>query len=373
MSFAGTLAKYRDFADQRGLPWITPSPLVNRVDHKSFNYSLEEPILREFESYLNITHPYTFSTIQPCIRGADLGQIKKHKTRNHLALFHIFPTAFFLSPEPSSLVTNQKAGIAATFAFLESVGVDLHQLRVSYFAGGSLREISNGHVPVDKAFPSDKTTVSACLESGIESNRLIPTANLDTFVATFEGDEDFFAGFRYEIFHPLPDGTLLEIATGEALTYRQVRENGVTIDVLPAGCSAAPVVIGLERLHCILEGTSRVQAISSLIELSESLRPLANTASEEELLQAANFFCAAHLVLAQTHNSDINKNLAEQRRVIISHLCKLLDKRLPPHSALLDALNHNAGIHPWLPELASEAVPVASALSEHITRRIKQE
>ena len=373
MTFADTLSKYRSFAEEHNLPWIQPSALVNRVDHKAFNYSLEEPILREFGTYLNISHEYAFSTCQPCIRGADLGQIKKQKTRNHLALFHIFPTAFFLSPNPTRLHENQDAGIATTLKFLASMGIDLSRLVVTYFDGGYLDVISDGLVPVHKFFPPDETTANACLRAGLQRAQLTPTSNLDTFVATFAGDEDFFAGYRYEIYHPLPDNVPLEIATGEALAYRQVRVNGVTTDVLPAQCSAAPVVIGLERLHAVLERQQSVRSISCIGDLATNIQQVAPNLPADRCLEVADFLRAAHLVLAQTRNVKLTQNMAEQRRVILSYLCRLVGESLITRSALKDTLEHNASIHPWLPELSSELDFVVEALVENIKRRIHNE
>lgn len=370
MTFTDTLAQYRTFAAQHALPWITPSALANRVDHKAFNYSLEEPILREFGSYLDIKHEYTFSTCQPCIRGTDLGQIKKCKTRNHLALFHIFPTAFFLSPDPAKLSQNQQAGIKATFEFLQLVGLDISRLKITYFGGGRLDEISDGQVPVKKVFPPDEVTLATCLDFGLAPDQLHPVSNLDTFVATFAGDEDFFAGHRYEVYHPLPDGTPLEIATGEALAHRQLRVDGVTVDILPASCSAAPIVIGLERLHAIMERKADVRSISCLKDLAAGLEPLAPKLSADQTLEAADFLRAAHLVVAQTHSLKLTKHLAEQRRVIVSHLCKLLGNQASSYDALKNALAVNAAIHPWLPELTSELDSVANTLMQNISRRI---
>lgn len=369
MSLIETVQAYRSFANEKKLPWITPSPLVNAVDHKAFNYSLEEPILREFGSYLAFTHPYKFSTVQPCIRGADIGQIKKGKTFNHLALFHIFPTAFSLSPNVGDLATCQRTAIADTIDYLKTIGIDLEKLQITYFAGGNLNDISDGHVPVQKTFPEDVVTKQSFRGAGLKSHQLIPVANLDTFVATFAGDEDFLAGNRFEIYYPLSDGTLLEIATGEALEYRQVRENGVTIDVLPASCCATPVVIGLERIQAILENRSSVRSISALGKVADLLSPLLKSSIKENKLLAADFFRAAHLVLAQTHSTPLNASMSEQRRVILSHLCKQFEKRDIQASDFHAVLEQNAALHPWFPELASETGIVANLLIENIERR----
>lgn len=369
MNFCDTLAKYGDFSREHSLPWVPPAPLVNLVDHKAFNYSLEEPILREFGSYLGITHDYSFSTCQPCIRGADISLIKKRKTRNHLALFHIFPTAFFLVPHSVRIATLQQDGIKSTFDFLASVGIDLSRLTVTYFAGGYLDEVSQGQVPVRKYFPPDEITAAACAKAGLASGQLVAKSNLDNFVATFEGDEDFFAGYRYEIFHPLPDGNPLEIVTGEALAYRQTRSEGITVDVLPASCCAVPVVVGMERLHAILEGSADVRSIASLSRLASKLRLVSPHLSDNQLQEAADFFRAAHLVLAQTHNGRLNKNLAEQRRTILSNLCRLLGKRAASAPALENVLEFNASLHPWLPELRLEIASVAKELVLSIQRR----
>jgi hypothetical protein len=369
---ADTLAKYRAFAAEHGFLWIPPAPLVNSVDHRAFNYSLEEPILREFGSYTDITHYYTFSTIQPCIRSADVGLVKKGKSLNHLALFHIFPTAFHHSPEKDQLSRLHTEGIVSLLSFLGMMGLNLGRLQVTYFSGGVLAEISHGHVPVKKLFPPDDITPEACLKAGLSSHQLRPVSSLDTFVATFAGDQDFLAGNRFEFYYPLADGALLEIATGESLGYRQIREKGITKDILPVSCCAVPIVVGLERLHAIMENCTTVNSISAISELAHSLKPVTTSLSVARRLEAADFFRAAHLLLAQTHNIRLNENLSEQRRVILAHLCNLLDVWAYETPSLKEALELNAVLHPWLPELKDEREGVLVALTENIIRRSRR-
>nr|VFK10108.1 MAG: hypothetical protein BECKLPF1236A_GA0070988_1003210 [Candidatus Kentron sp. LPFa]VFK26099.1 MAG: hypothetical protein BECKLPF1236C_GA0070990_100309 [Candidatus Kentron sp. LPFa] len=370
MTLIETYHKYRVFAQRKKLSWITPSPLVNAVDNKSFNYSLEEPILREFGSYFSFTHPYRFSTMQPCTRGADIGRIKKGKTQNHLALFHIFPTAFSLSPNLEKINVYHRDAIFDTVDYLRATGIDIRKLKVTYFSGGNLHDISNGYVSVHKTFPADIVTLQSFLEAGLENNQLVPLANLDTFVATFDGDEDFLAGNRFEIYHPLSDNSaLLEIATGESLKYRQVRRNKVTIDILPAPCCATPVAIGLERLQAILENRTSVRSISALTDIADLLAPLLGSSARKDKLIAADFFRAAHLVLAQTHKTRLNASISEQRRVILSHLCRQSWNQDILASNFLPVLRRNAALHPWLPELADGAEIVADLLIKNIERR----
>ena len=371
MGLVDTYQAYREFAKKKGMPWIEPGKLVNRVDNKSFNYSLEEPILREFGSYLEISHPYTFSTVQPCIRGGDVSLVQHERTDKHLSLFHIFPTSFFLMPDVKDLEYYHRKSIEDTIEFLVGVGINTQQLEITYFAGGQLDNISNGHIPVSKVFPMDTTTRAAFLAEGLQDHQLKPIASLDTFVATFASDEYFFAGNRFEIYYKSQDGSMLEIGTGEALAYRQIRKAGTTIDILPSPCSITGVVFGIERLQSVLEGRGCIIDISTINELGNALLPFLDSHDDKNKRMAADFFQAVHLILAQTHNKKLNSYHASRRRVLLSQFCRrVINNDLSIQlSDLYPLLEMNAKLHPWLPELQSEMEPVANYIMESLKNR----
>ncbi len=360
---------YREFAERKGLPWIEPAPLVNEVDHRAFNYSLEGPILREFGEFLNITHYYEMATVQPCIRGGDVSRIKRGETDNHLVLFNIFPLAFPLLPDVNDLERYHRRAIANLIEFIEGAGLDIGKLKVTYFAGGNIADISKGQVPVNKSFPEDSVTRESFLEAGLSDSQIEPVASLDTFVATFAGDGDFYAGNRYEIHYPLGNGKLLEIGTGEALAYRQVRVKEATTDIVPAHSGVAPVVLGMERLQAALENRNDVLSISTLRLLGDKFAPLLKETDGRSRLLAANFFRAAHVVLAQTHGVRLNSSLSSRRRVILSQTCSMLSDTKTRPADYVEALNFDAELHPWIPGLKAETEMVAELLVQNLQRR----
>ena len=360
---------YREFAKRKGLPWIDPAPLVNEVDDQDFNYSLEEPILREFGGFLDINHYHDIATVQPCIRGGDVNRIRRGESYNHTVLFNIFPLAFPLLPNVADLERYHRKAIKNVVTFIKEVGLDLGKLRVTYFAGGNIYDISKGRVLVKKSFPEDRVTLESFLDEGLRKSQLEPVASLDTFVATFAGNGDFYAGPRYEIFYPLGNGGLLEIGTGEALPYRQVREKETTIDIMPASCAVAPVALGLERVQAALENTDNISSVSTFRLLGNKLSPLLKGGDKRNGLRAANFFRAAHVVLSQTHKVRLSGSLSSRRRVIISELCSMLSTKRCRLSEYVEALDLNAELLPWIPGLNNNTEVVAEVLIENLQRR----
>lgn len=359
--------KYAAYATERQLPWVDPSLLVNAVDKNGFNYSLEEPILRRFGSFMDVNSEYNMSTIQPCIRGADVTSIKRGQTKNHLSLFHIFPTSFQLSPNSQHLRENCRQGIKNTLMFLDSLGLKRTLLQVTYFAGGRLDVLSKGSVPVQTSFPADTITKEAFLDEEVSESQLHPIAGLDTFVATFSGDQDFYAGNRYEIHYPLSTGELLEIGTGEALEFRQVRRGKNTIDIIPAAYSITPIVVGLERICAIVCGSETVRTIPPLMELGHVLSKLfPEPISLDYAVDLADAFRAAHLVLTQTHALSLNASLRRQRRAVVSRLCGLFGSISIHPEDLIVPLELVAAQHSWLPDLRNEIPIVSRLIPEYI-------
>lgn len=370
-TFKKTIQHYFDFAKKHKLSWIDPAPLINEVDHKAFNYSLEEPILRRFGGYFDITEKYNFSTIQPCIRGADVAAIKRHQTKKHLSLFHIMPTNFYLSPYPKKLPEMQPQGIKNTLTFLDSLGIDLSRLLITYFPGGYLDEISQGTVPVHKYFQEDIITVNAFCDFGLRENQLLPVSNLSTFVATFPGKTDFYAGNRFEIFYTFQQDKIIEIGSGESLKYRQIQKNGITSDIIDANCSIAAIVLGLERLQSVVEKHYSVFKIESMLMLAkEIIRKNKKKINLETALEIVDALRAAHLVLAQLGSNPVGKYFKEQKRIIISRCCHLLQiNSLLDEELILFLLQNNASFYPWLSVLNIQAERVGTIITSKVKKR----
>jgi hypothetical protein len=250
---------YRQFLVDHGITWIEPASLINDVDPHAFNYSLEEPLLREFGTYFPVFADYSFGTAQACIRGGDVSRLKRGESNNHLCLFHILPVTYKVTTSLETVDAWHRESIRLLCEFLfERVGLDPDRLMVTYFGGGNLATISTGQVPLSQHFPEDANTREFFLASGIKAHQLIPQSSLDNFVASFEGSGDFYAGPRFEIFYPLGDGSILEIGTGEALYHRQVRRDGQLIDIKASNCAIIPLAVGLERVVACAEQRIRV-------------------------------------------------------------------------------------------------------------------
>jgi alanyl-tRNA synthetase len=367
------VAAYRAFCERENLPTITPSPVVNEASKTSFNYSLEEPILRKFGTYFNITEKYRFGTIQPCIRTGDFANIKAGRIDNHLTLFHILPVSYELSPDRNDLPKLQELAIKRFFRFVcGDLGLDQNLLHVIYFGGGKLETLCkiDGHTGID--IPPDEITYNTFRTLGLKDSQLERDTSPDTYLVSFSEPYDFYAGYRFELYFR-HKGTLIEIGTGEALNMKQRRDSyGITYKIETMNMAVCPIVVGLERLllaNSTYDDIFSCDHIKPLLEFISKDCPNAETAQIKQFIDSVR---TLHAILADVPNIKLlNSSLRERVRAISNYFADLFIEGKFNREVLSRILRENSALQPW-----SSGLTAAESLCEHllitsIERRMK--
>lgn len=177
------LTAYQQYMSDEGCEIIERSRVVNDVDLNAFNYSVEEPVLRKFGSFFNITSDYKFGVVQPCIRMRDAQHICDDPY--HLSQFTILPIPFALYKKHSPVVELDRRRILrqAIHFLTEKIGVALTNIEVSYFAGGNIRQLID--TCSDFYIEPDLITYNVCRECGISKKQLIGNSTKENFLCLF--------------------------------------------------------------------------------------------------------------------------------------------------------------------------------------------
>ncbi len=349
------LSAYREFAAKHAWPETPRSNIINDADPTAFNYSMEEPILRRFGDFFRITAPWQFSAVQPCIRTGDFSRLKSDQTDcSHLTLFHIMPIPFNLQPDQSQFKLWHETGIVKPLKFLtESLGLDLARIRLSYFSGGKISDITQGRATSTAYFPPDEHTLATCYAYGMTNEQMIPEASPNTFLCTSPVPGGFYAGYRFEFFYVMPDSSLLEIGTGEALNFRQVVCDGRTTDILPMPSSVCVTALGLERCVFACNGGKTIEECSHIHSLVAEVAAKNSAGNPRSAFLFVDAIRAVHLVVSDGGTySGLNRHLREHFRALMKRVTSLADDLQFSHDDIRQLLELNSTIQPWLPELS---------------------
>lgn len=363
------VAAYRAFCERENIPTITPSPVVNEASKTSFNYSLEEPILRKFGTYFNITEKYRFGTIQPCIRTGDFVNIKAGQIDNHLTLFHILPVSYELSPDRNDLPKLQDLAIQRFFRFVcGDLGLDQKRIHVVYFGGGDIRNIAPNLI-APLIIPEDVITRKAFSNTA----SCVASSDTETFLTSFGEADDFYSGYRFEIYYKRSNGVLVEIGTGESLNYRQIRSDGQTYQILPAEFSISPLAVGLERILYAFNDYHDVFCCDHIAPLVKSTLENSSNCSELESKLLIDSLRAIHMVMADSQcGATLNSSLKGRLRMLTNHFAGLALK-VGLGGDVIGLLEMNAAIQPWDVSLNNNFDRIQCWLSDAISRRSKHE
>lgn len=258
---------YYSFLHERKCNVINRASVVNDVDSSSFNYSVEEPILREYGTFRDINHDYSFGVVQPCIRTRDAAHLEDDTL--HLSQFSIMPLPFSFYAQKENINDKCARFLHDVLLFLYGLGLDVTRLYVTYFSGGYFDAMvrSPNHVYL----PPDYVTRNTCLAAGIPEQNIIPNATTDTFLCSSRFSEEFYAGYRYEVFYEIRPEIRCEIATGETLLWLQKTQEFQT-ELLEMPGAALVVGLGLERCIMAIEDKVEISQISMIEPLVNALR-----------------------------------------------------------------------------------------------------
>lgn len=366
---ADVIERYREYSIKEGLREIPPGAIVNNVDPVTFNYSLEEPILREFGSFFNITHPYSFSTIQPCIRTGDFAAIKRGTLDDHVSQFTVLPVDFQLHPNMDEWEKlHLKAVQRLTHLIFSVFRLDPLKTHAICFGGGSPNEICSSLRKPYKSLPPDDVARGVFLAAGVPPENITMPFSQDTFLLTFPGNQDFYSGYRYEIFYQVGN-RLVEIGTGEALFLKQIRENSMVVELQPLNAAIVVCVVGLERMLVALNEFDSVFDCDHIAALWQG-KHVDIQAMQEALIRMADNIRAIHLIWGQTDGgASLIRTLRDRLRSFVAFFLDLCLQTKTTDEQIMHLFDLNAHLQPWQNGLAESATKAALAMIEKLNRR----
>jgi len=349
---------------------IKRAPIINNVVEETFNYSLEEPVLRKYDSLVNITSPWSFFTIQPCIRMSDFSRVKKGELY-HSPYFNIAPVDFQLSTNPADLSSLHESSIKRLCYFLiDKIGLEPRNFIVRYFPGGYIDEIDK-RIKIKRYFEEDKITYKVFTEFGLSSQQFEPVRNSDTLLFTFPKPIEFWVGYRYEVLYKLENGNLIEIATGEAVKDKRiVDEEGNIIDIQPMNGCIVPVVVGIERLLIGANNLNSIFECEHLVPIfhfiNKKIKDIITTRIFTFSLQAV------HIIVTDSKYLDhLNPSLRNDFNTFLKPIYNAIKNYSFSLEDLEFLLQKNAELQFWIPELKNSVRQVIDEIVYYMRRKEK--
>ncbi len=354
----------------KGCIKIDRSPLINECYPGQFNLSFTEyPWIREFGKYFGFDHDYVFSTIQSCIRWADIYDEKTKQSKlisderqKYLGVFEMADLngMIALAKKTDSLqLQRMQAGIL--FSLLDSLGIERKKIFPSYCIGGKVNDITMGKYALDFIVPSDEIGIQVFIEQGVPEENIISNNRRDTFLAIKLQTEDPKGkgsksiptpwGYRNEIHVNI--GTrekprFIDIGTLERDLWAPIYDkNNKIIELKDLGDAFSIGAVGLERLCMVANGLESVQEVDCIKPLYDESKKIEN---KELVLESLR---ALHRVYSDVVLHDMNpRELGKQRTARLRKLKRwVLDSGLD-YAKIKELLEINTNIQPWHQKLA---------------------
>lgn len=343
----------KDFADKKGYPVIPPAKIFNKASENTFNFSIEEAILRKYDSYFNIFENYIYQIIQPCIRMGDFGRIKQKKSTNfHSSLFDMTGYYQFDTSENNLSKLQEKTIDDLWDLFVNIFKLDKTKLKVSYFSGGKISSLVKERVANDFEIPEDSLTKELFLKVGLNEKQLEPCFDQDTVLLTFPLPEDFYVGHRPEIFYKGPSGDYYEIGTMEFIRRkRTTSQSGISIE--PLGAAISLFVFGIERMLAAINNFGDSFNIDSIQPLVSEINKAAGIKDETAIKKFADALRAFHIIVSDGGSYEtLNHDLKEDLRLFLKAISDSFDNLEISEEYLARFLAMNAKLNPWKKEFA---------------------
>lgn len=346
-----------DFPKFFGAKAVKPASVCNDGFPGTFNLSYSEvEMIENFGQYLDYDKDLIYSKIQPVIRFQDWSHIAKHDEHScrYLSVFDLADIGGAIILKNSNNwegVARSSINSLATFLF-ENLQLDKSKVRISYFNGGNVSQVSKGKYDLDFDLPPDGT-VEFWKTQGIKNDQFVANKTRDTLLALNVFGLPTPWGVRHEINY-LHDGKLLDIGTFEYLFYRPIFENGKLVDLRRWEHLFVISAVGLERLLMVKNNFTRVTDCAHIKPLIESALELANHRSYQQAEILCQALRAIHRIISDCGGYD---NLSQRRKeklrtfykVVIMCQNKLGIELEQGHLETL--LRQNAGLQSFYPEL----------------------
>lgn len=305
------ISDYPKFSDAK---IIKSASVCNDGFPGTFNLSYSEAeMIENFGQYLDYNRDLIYSKIQPVIRFQDWSHIANQDDHSYryLSVFDLADIGgaiILKNGNEWKNVTRFSINSLATFLF-EKLQLDKSKIRISYFAGGNVGQVSKGKYDLSLDLPSD-STVEFWKTHGIKSDQLIGDKTRDTLLTLNVFGLPTPWGFRHEINY-LHDGKLLDIGTFEYLFYRPVFENDKLVDLRRWEHLFVISAVGLERLLMVKNNFARVTDCVHIKPLIESMLAISKNKDYQQAEILCQALCAIHRIISDCGGYD---NLSQRRK-----------------------------------------------------------
>lgn len=350
--------------------FVEPVSMVNSGYLHTLNASFDGLFLREqqSDSLLTANHPMTFGTIQPCIRTEDKLSIKHSAL--HLGLFEICGFSMLDFPQATAQYMAKKTIEEFLIFYVDYLKLDLKRLRVYYFGGGCLRDITNGRIRSDDYVEPDNFSVEIWKSFGLKSNQLIAEFTNETFLLHMGNPiREHHSGYRNDIFIKLENADF-EIGTLNFISHQTVIEQGEIIGIKPLPFYLREMAIGQERFLAAAAGETNLYNLPHIYPLLDAASK--KTRTKTEAMTYADALRVVHYLYSDGWSYETLRGRAyrEHRH----ELNKFMDiiEGLGNHLTAkeqLEILKLNADLQPWYPKLKVGIETTAAGIETYKERK----
>ncbi len=275
-----------------GAKLVRPASVCNEGFPGTFNLSYSEAeMIEQFGQYLDYKHDFIYSKIQPVIRFQDWLHIAKNDEHcyRYLSVFDLADIGGGIILKDAKRLNEAVVfSLNQLFAFLvNNVGLDKSKLRISYFAGGQVSDVTKGKYNFEQILSADER-IGHWRSLGLTDEQFIHDKSRATLLALNVFGLPTPWGYRHEVNY-LHEGKLLDIATFEYLFLRPIFEGQRVVKVRLWEHAFVISAIGLERVLMAKNNLKQITDcahISPLVEIILSQSVLKNEVSARILCQA---------------------------------------------------------------------------------------
>lgn len=352
-----------------GGEFVKPVTMVNNGYLHALNASFDGLFLREQQSnsLLTANHPMNFGTAQPCVRAEDRSDTKASPL--HLGIFEIWGTSVLgfehVTPPQMADITIREF---LTF-YTDFLGMDSTSLRIYYFGGGTLKEITGGKSQSNEYIKPDDFSVDLWAKYGVGENQLTPEYSNETFLLHMGNPtKAHHSGYRNDIYFDIGKQQF-EIATLNFISHQSVVEDRSIISVKPLPFYLREIAIGQERIISAMNESANVFELSHIAPLVAACTQIAEEPTKATVL--ADSIRAIHYIVSDgwTHNKLAGQRLREHRQEFSSFMKVLVSNPEISGEDFRKLLELNASLQPWHQSLKSGVEPTLGEISLYKTKR----
>ena len=254
------------------------APVIHRGFPSCFNLSFAEyEMLENYNGYIKYDHDLIFSKIQPCIRHQDWKTIvdDNNERFRYLSVFDMADISGMIVKQGNT--DQEKAAkfvIKSFIDFIKNAGLDIKNLRVSYFSGDTIINATKGKYNIEKIIEADPLK-SYWTELGLKENQLIPDNTRKTLLSLRIYGLPTPWGYRNEINY-ISNDKEIDIGTVEYMRFQPIiSDNDEIVDIEPFEDTVAVSAIGVERLVMVLNNFKNIWEIDTVQPLIKKVESIA--------------------------------------------------------------------------------------------------